>query len=184
MKVNWLRNGLGAWTIMAGVLLVAGCGDSAQTSADNDAAAPAALPEGLILTSAPGEAQPIKSLKASAKQGDEVVVRGVVGGRIEPIVEGRASAAIVDAGLENPCMGEDDHCATPWDYCCSLPEDITANLATLQVVDSDGRVIAVDLSKQMKPGTTVVVRGIVGPRPDAKVLTINATGIYIEPAGS
>ena len=161
------------------------CGESGSPDAGADASAESArksLSAALFLPSAPDDAQPIMSLKQSAEEGDEVVVRVVVGGRSEPIVKGRASAAIVDAGLYNVCLSDDDHCATPWDYCCAAPEELTANLATLQVVDDDGRVLAANLSDHIKPLSTLTVRGVVGPRPDTQVLTINATGIYVEPA--
>ena len=139
------------------------------------------LPVGLFLTSAPDGVKPIKQLKESVKPGDVVVVNVIVGGRVKPIVEGRASAMIIDVGLENACTAEKDHCETPWDYCCTTHEAITANLATLQVVDNDGRVLAADLSKHFKPLSNLIVKGVVGPRPDKKVLQINATGIYVKP---
>jgi hypothetical protein len=124
--------------------------------------------------------QPIAELKRSANEGDAVTVRAVVGGSKQPIVAGRASATIVDAGLSNTCLVEDEHCPTPWDYCCEPREAVTANLATLRVVDADGRVMPADLSPRVQPLSTVVVRGVVGPRPNAEVLTINATGIHVE----
>lgn len=166
--------------LSAALLLVPGCGggDSADNSPGDTATAQ--LPAGLILESAPEGATSILELKASASEGDEVVVHVVVGGKMEPHVAGRASAAIIDAGLDNPCTGEDDHCQTPWDYCCTPQEEITANLATLQIVDENGRPLAIDLADQLPAMAVLTIRGVVGPRPDPQVLTINATGIYIE----
>mgnify|MGYP000303666600 FL=1 len=167
--------------LVAAVVFAAGCGDGGTadrgggTSGDS-----AALPADLFLTSAPEGAQTILELKESASEGDEVVVHVIVGGKMDTHVDGRASAAIIDAGLDNPCTGEDDHCQTPWDYCCTPQETITANLATLQVVDADGRVLAADLSGKLPAMAVLTVRGVVGPRPDPQVLTINATGIFIE----
>ncbi len=168
--------------LTATVMLFAGCGQSGSNSntPGPDAGNAAALPAGLFLDTAPDGAQPITALKETAEEGDEVVVHVIVGGKMQPHVAGRASAAIIDAGLDNPCTSEDDHCQTPWDYCCTPQEDITANLATLQIVDSDGRPLAVDLAEQLPPLAVLTIRGTVGPRPDPQVLTINATGIYIE----
>ena len=168
--------------LLASLLLVVGCADNTNTPGSDETSS-VALPESLFLAKAPEGAQPITALKASAKEGDEVVVRVIVGGTNDPIVQGRASAAIIDAALANACVGEDDHCKTPWDYCCTAQEDITANLATLQVIDDAGKVIATDFASRIKPLTTLIVRGVVGPRPDPQVLTINATGIHIEAAG-
>ncbi|MFI4859229.1 MAG: hypothetical protein ACIAXF_00970 [Phycisphaerales bacterium JB063] len=164
------------------LLLAAGCGktDAGKTGPTVESGAAAALPSGLFLDSAPEGAQAITALKESASEGDEVVVHVIIGGRMEPLVEGRASAAIIDASLPNACTSEDDHCQTPWDYCCTPQEEITANLATLQVVDDEGRLLAADLAEKLPPMTVLTVRGVVGPRPDPQVLTINATGIYIE----
>jgi len=163
-------------------VFVAGCGDgeppTPTVSADRAAAT---LSEHLFVTAAPDGAQPINELKQSAEQGDEVVVRAVVGGSVNPIVEGRASTLIVDASVNNTCVIDEDHCKTPWDYCCEPREALTAHLATLQVVDDRGQVVASDLSQRIQPLTTLVVRGVVGPRPDPNVMTINATAIYIEP---
>jgi len=169
--------------------LLIGCSENDQPSSSSNstdpkhqqAGATADLPEELFLAAAPEGAKPIKTLKASAEEGDEVVIHVVVGGRAKPIVEGRASATVIDAGLANKCLSEDDHCVKPWDYCCALPEDVTANLANIQVVDSDGRVVSADLTNHMEPLSTLVVRGTVGPRPDKQVLTINASGIYVQP---
>jgi hypothetical protein len=140
------------------------------------------LPEGLFLAGAPEGAKPITELKQSAEEGDEVVVEVFIGGRPDPIVGGRASASIIDSSVENICLSEADHCPTPWDYCCASPEEVTANLATLQVINEDGRVMPADLSKQMKPLSKLVIRGVAGPRPNDQVLIINATGIFVEPA--
>ena len=173
--------------IAIGSLTLAGCGDasnseSMDTSPDlSGNSSGSSLPDALFLAEPPEGAEPITALKESAEQGEEVVVRAVVGGRVDPIVEGRASATIVDASLNNTCVSADDHCPTPWDYCCEPSEQLTANLATLQIVDEDGRIMAADLSDRVEPLATVVVRGKVGPRPNQQVLTINATGIYVEP---
>jgi len=183
--------------LVIGMLAVAGAGCGQEAGAPPTATEPAAsgageagetvaaatLPASLFLAEAPEGAVPITELKETASEGDEVVVRAVIGGRVDPIVSGRASAAIVDAGLENICVSDDDHCPTPWDYCCAPRDALTANLATMQVLDDTGRVLAADMSKQLPPLSTVTLRGVVGPRPDSQVLTIAATGVYVEAAG-
>lgn len=168
-----------AYTAIAGLILLtlAACGGEDATTQTQDAS----LPESLFLSEAPEGIQSIASLKATAKEGDEVVVYAVVGGTTDPIVDGRASAAIIDAAIENPCLKEDDHCPIPWDYCCTPQENRTANLATLQVTDEAGMILKANLAPRIEPLTKLVIKGTVGPRPDAQVLTINAQGIYIEP---
>lgn len=169
-----LRHTLAAIAAIA-LLTLTGCGGESETQTHADA-----LPDAIFLSEAPEGIQSITSLKATAKEGDEVVVRVVVGGTIDPIVQGRASAAIIDASVDNPCLKEDDHCPIPWDYCCSPQESRTANLATLQITDDAGKVLKANLAPRIEPLTKLVIRGTVGPRPDEQVLTINAQGIYIE----
>ena len=158
------------------LLTLTACSGEEQTGTSGASA----LPDALFLSEAPQGIATIADLKTTAKEGDEVVVRVVVGGTMDPVVTGRASAAIIDAGINNPCTGEDDHCPTPWDYCCTPQENRTANLATLQVTDETGQVLKADLAPRIEPLTTLVIKGTVGPRPDEQVLTINAQGIYIE----
>lgn len=167
-----------ALAIMLCSLTIVGCSDSKD---DTYSAGTTTLPESLFVETAPKGAQTIEELKASSKEGDEVVVEVIVGGSRDPIVAGRASAFIVDAGLYNKCVSEDDHCDEPWDYCCTPREALKNSMANLQVVDADGRVLSADFSEKIKPLSKLLVRGVVGPRPDPQVLTINATAIYIQP---
>ncbi len=141
------------------------------------------LPAGLLVTDAPTGARAVPDLKSSAKEGDEVVMRVVIGGREKPIVQNRAVMTVVDAALVNQCLAEDDHCESPWDYCCAAPEDLLTHSATVQVLDDQGKPLAIDLSSsKLKPLATLIVKGKVGPRPDAKALVINASAIFIESA--
>jgi len=175
----FLTRRLAPFAVLLTAVLLGGC-DKSQP-ADKPATAP--LPEELFLGAAPDDPRPIHELKQSTEPGDEVTVRAVIGGRVDPIVRGRASATIVDAEVNNTCLIGDDHCKTPWDYCCEPRERVTANMATLQVVDADGRVVEADLASRLPPLSTVVARGIVGPRPTSEALTINATGVYVETRG-
>ena len=144
-------------------------------------AATGALPAGLFLTVSPGEAVDVGALKATAKEGDEVVVRGRIGG-VPPFIPGVAAMTIADRKLV-PCseMSMEDGCKTPWDYCCAPQDELTANTATVQVVGADGRPLRADLAAAgLAPLSTVLVKGKVGPRPDPKVLVIDAAGIWVE----
>ncbi len=153
-----------------------------KTGGDDKKATAATLPASLFLTEAPADAVAVPKLKESAKEGDEVTVRVVIGGRESPFVASRAIMTVVDSGLENQCLAPGDSCETPWDYCCASPEQLKPNLATVQIVDATNATLEVDLSgsDKLKAGATVVVRGVIGPRPDPDALIINATGIYVE----
>lgn len=176
------------------VLVVPACGGDHDHSHDGhdhdhdhdhgDAKTPAAkdaLPAGLALTAAPEGAKDVKAVKAAAKEGDDVVIRGRIG-TLTPFVEGYAAMTIVDPSLV-PCneMQMEDGCKTPWDYCCAPTEELTAGTATIQVAGADGRPLKHDLRLEgHKPLSWVVVKGKVAARPDPKVLVVNATGIFVE----
>lgn len=161
------------------VCLLTACGKdtSSYDSSTNTNEQPAWL-----LVDAPENPSDIGQIKETAKAGDEVVLRGVIGGRIDALSTNSALFVLVDIGVENVCTSGDDHCATPWDYCCATPEVLTANNATVQLVDDSGSTITIDLrSKGIAPLDTVIIAGVVGPRPTGDVLMVKATSIYKAP---
>jgi len=171
--------------LLACVLLtLIGCSDSDET-ANKSGGQGASLPETLFLATAPKGVQSITDLKATAKEGDAVTLRAIIGGRKETFVTSRAVMTVVAADVVNACLGEDDHCPTPWDYCCAPAEELLPNVATVQIVGADARPLALDLNNvdKLKPLTTVVIKGTVGPRTDTSSLVINATGIFVEAQG-
>ncbi|MFG0314793.1 MAG: hypothetical protein ACF8LL_11520 [Phycisphaerales bacterium] len=127
-----------------------------------------------MLTEAPGGDVSITEAKANAKEGDQIVVRGRIGGRHAPISADSPVFTVVDLSLPYCGQLNEDRCGTPWDYCCETPSTIASNSATVQVV-GDG----VDLADAgLEPLDEVVLIGTVGPRPDEQVLTIRASGVY------
>jgi hypothetical protein len=154
---------------------------TASTASTEAAADP--LPTGLVLAEAPAGAKEVLAVRKDAKQGDEVVLRGRVGGSKTPFVAGRASFQLVDASLK--ACGEGtamDECKTPWDYCCSEPKEIAAHSASVQVVGADGRPLRAALAGAggLKPLSEVVVKGTVAKAAESGVLVVNATGIYVK----
>jgi len=68
------------------------------------------------LAAEPKDAIGVIRARKTAKDGDEVVVVGRVGGRKVPWAKGRAAFRIVDASLKSCAEVGSDDCATPWDY--------------------------------------------------------------------
>ena len=89
---------------------------------------------------------------------------------------------VVDASVYNHCLEEGDGCPTKWDYCCAAPEDLQRQSATVMITDDTGQPLKIDLenSTELKPLTTLMVQGKVGPRPDPLALVVNATSIFVE----
>lgn len=174
-----------AMAMLALTLLIgAGCSRGDQAAATKPTLQnPAALPEGMLLASAPEDAVELAQAKHGAQQGDQVTVRGRIGGRRDPFVAGRAIFQLVDSSLPTCADKHGDGCPTPWDYCCESKEDITAKSATVQLTGEDGKPLAMSINgvSGIKPMATVVVRGTVAERPNETVMVINAEGLHVEP---
>lgn len=159
-------------------LTLAACGGGESNSSSN------AQSDGanFLLASAPENAQSVTEAKSAVEEGDTVVVRGRIGGRMAPISGDSPVFLIVDLAVPHCGELKGDTCPTPWDYCCESPESLRANSATVQLVDESGAPLDVDpLVAGLRALDEVVVVGTVGPRPTEDVLTIRATGVHRTP---
>lgn len=150
-------------------------------------AAAAELPADLVVAEAPADALSVVDARAAAKPGEPITVRGYVGGRAKPFVDGRAMFVLADPAKAARCdANPGDSCVTPWDACCASREDVKAGTATVQVVGADGKVIAAPLAGVggIQPGSTVIVSGTVAKASTDQVLIIDATRLYLEPAAA
>lgn len=159
--------------------VLAACGEK-PGDAPMFSSAPA-LPAGVVVTAEPAGAREVGDVKATAREGDEVVVRGRIGGDRDPIVPGSAQFTLADVGKLEVCdEGEGDPCPTPWDACCATADSIAANTLTVRVPGPDGKPLAADVTRSgVRPLAIVVVKGRVGPRPDPKVLVIDASQVFV-----
>lgn len=114
------------------------------------------------------------------KVGDEVVLRGRVGGSKDPFVAGRAMFTLVGRGLKACNENADDKCRRPWDYCCETKEAILANSVSVQFVDDKGQVLRTDMKgrRGLAELSDVVIVGKVAAA-DRKAVVVNATKIAI-----
>jgi hypothetical protein len=160
---------------------LAGCERSEPTSTGAAKPAPAAGSQpAWLLASAPESPAEIKAAKQSVAEGDQVTLRGRIGGRSEPITKGAATFVMMDAAVPSCADNPDDACSTPWDYCCEPAEVMEANSATVQLVDASGAPIEADLAALgVEPLDEVIVVGTVGPRPAPGVLVIKATALHV-----
>lgn len=160
------------------LMTVAGCSKSEDTTAGDTSTT--STKAAWVLTGAPsGEAVSVAEAKASAAEGDAITIRARIGGRSKPITSDSPVFLVMDLEVPSCADMEEDHCATPWDYCCETQESITANSATIQIVGSDGSTIETDpIAAGLNALDEVIVVGTVGPRPNNDVLTIRATGIH------
>lgn len=168
-----------ALTLIAGCALT-GCNESSSTTSTGGSSSAAPTSSTWRLTAMPEGAVTVRQAKDSASEGDTLAIRGIIGGRMDALATETATFVMIDDAVHNPCVAdEDDHCPTPWDYCCTPLEDRQANMATVQLVDENGAPMEFDLTAQgISPLDQVVVVGTVAARPDPRILTIRATGLH------
>ncbi|MGD8450679.1 MAG: hypothetical protein PVJ57_02575 [Phycisphaerae bacterium] len=179
-----LRKLFGFSLPLLAVVALGGCDakpPAAGESASKDTTAAAALPADLFLAAEPADAVGVRAAKAQAKAGQELTVRGRIGGRKDPFVQGSAMFLLVDRALPTCQEKHGNGCPTPWDYCCEPREDVLASTATVQVNDKDGRPLRLDLNGEhgLVPGAEVVVAATVASVDQDGTLILTARGFYI-----
>lgn len=173
--------------LSATLLLLAACKESQQTTnaaSGETSSADKTLLETVLNTAPKGEAKSIKNVKATAKAGDKVTLTGRIIGNKKPFVEGRAAFILADPSIITACSDKpDDACKTPWDACCDTPEDKKKAIATIQIVNAEGRVLKHGLegNNGLANLAHVTVSGIVAGGSGGDVLIINATAIRPTP---
>lgn len=164
-----------AFSLATSLAMFAGC----NTSAPPAASGPSAEGASYLLAAEPTSAKGVKDVRANAKDADEVILIGRIGGEEKPWIEGQAAFLIVDTSLK-PCNERPgDNCPIPWDYCCDADE-LPKSKVMVKVVDAGGKTVATDARKLLglKELQTVVVHGK-AKRDDAGNLAILADGIFV-----
>ncbi|HEX2839386.1 MAG TPA: hypothetical protein VHN77_14815 [Phycisphaerales bacterium] len=140
------------------------------------------LPSGFFVEQAPENAKDVSEARkeGSLKTGDEVVLRGRIGGSKEPFVAGRAVFTLMGRGLKACNENPDDTCSAPWDYCCETKEDILSHSVTVQVVDAKGQILRTAMKgrRGLKELSEIVVIGKVTSA-DGKAVVVNASSISV-----
>ncbi len=180
---------------LTALLLSAACGDPATPQSKPQAtdskavsavdasgaslAGSVGLPQGLLVKEALKGATGVGACKKSAKLGDTVTVIGTIGGSRKPFNASRSMFTIVDPGLVK-CT--EDHCETPWDYCCEPAESLRSNIAMVEIVDGDGKALpfSVKGASGLVPMASVAVTGTVVEHNDQGAFTVRATKISLQ----
>lgn len=135
-----------------------------------------------VLSVEPSESQGVISVRETAKDKDDVVIVGRIGGSLTPWVDGRAAFQIVDSSLvacsDEKEDGEVCSCKTPWDYCCET--DLPKAMTLVQFVEPDGTVVKHDARKifELEELQTVIVKGK-AKRDETGNLIIMAKGMFV-----
>ena len=99
-----------------------------------------------------------------------------------PFVNGAAVFLLADASMKSCDELHGDGCRTPWDYCCEPRESLAAKIATIQIIDADGRPLRMSLTGRhgLAPLAEITVLGEIAQRSDSGTLVINARKIHVK----
>jgi len=167
---------------------LAGCAQDQPTapiastpSAGRAAVSPAPSPDGakFLLVEEPAGAQDVVAVRTEAKNDDEIVVVGRIGGAVNPWVDGLAAFTLVDASAKACGETDDDGCPTPWDFCCE--PGLGKKKISVEFVDEQGAVVPTDAKTLLglKELDSVVIRGK-ARRDESGNVTVLATGLYVK----
>jgi hypothetical protein len=167
------------WVVLAGAAVVtAGCSQG-QPGHDGGRPGPAALAEGkkYLLESEPPGAKGVLETRKEARDGDEILMVGHIAGSKKPFVEGRASFSVLDLSIK-PCPA-DEGCPTPWDCCCTPPDQLRAATVQVRFAGDDGKTLGVGAKDLLgvKESMVVVVKGKAS-RDEQGNLTVIASGLF------
>lgn len=160
---------------------VLGCGQSPVAVESDDSPAGESSSAQYVADSEPAGAVPVGEARKDIKDNQAVTLVGIIGGSTEPFVDGLAAFTIVDPKV--PYCAPDEGCPTPWDYCCEQGQ-VKDNIATVKVVDDQGKPIASDARRLLgvKELTTVVVEGT-AQRDDQGNLSVLANQVFVKAKG-
>ncbi len=158
-------------------LIASGCGRTASSPAGAPQNGTGFANSSYRLNREPIGATDLNMVHAEARDGDDVVIVGRIGGRATPWIDGLAAFTIVDQSATPPascCPASGPHCGDT-----DVPP---ASQALVRIVDGEGRTVATDVRRLLgidRP-QVVVVRGR-AQRDEAGNLTILADGVFVRP---
>lgn len=131
--------------------------------------------QSLALPAAPAETQPVLAAIQANTFGSPVTVSGKVG----EIADGRAAFRLADVSLQDCNKGE-DHCETPWDYCCVPSNEMKAGSVMVEFKDESGALLKGKLEGVGKLGhlAHVVVTGTMR-KDEAGNLFMDGSGFFV-----
>jgi len=138
----------------------------------------ATVDKNYLLEKAPPRASEVSAIRKDAKDQQDIVVVGRVGGRKSPWVKGAAAFSIVDRSLKACSERPGDTCETPWDFCCE--PDLAKVTLLVTVQNADGKLIKKDARELLglKELDTVYVKGK-AKRDKTGNVSIVASKVYV-----
>jgi len=162
--------------------IVTGCGQEQSAPVETAGSETVQAVDGaqFLLTVEPDGAGDVISVRKDAKDAEEIVIVGRIGGSRNPWIKGRAAFSIVDPSLRACSDIPGDKCKFPWDYCCET-DKLPAAMVLVKFVDEQGNVVKADAREllELKELQTVVIRGK-AQRDEEGNLTVLASGLFVK----
>jgi hypothetical protein len=158
---------------------VSGCGQQTVEATANRANAPAIDKSRYILSEEPDGAVGVMIAREDAKDQDEIVLVGRIGGRKNPWIEGRSAFMVIDAAMtvvaDREESGEGQVCM---DDCCAALR--TESTTLVKIVDEQGKPLKIDARELLdaKVNDMIVVKGKV-QRDEEGSFSVAADGVYV-----
>ena len=167
-------------TILATILI--GCGGTTEDTTSTSKQT-TGLPSLFFTTERPSDVKDLVEVKKTAKKGDEVTFLARIGGRKNASFVPTLSMMIVADPALKSCevMSEEEHCATPEDYCCEVPESLRAGLGTIRFMDKSGDAypFSVDGDHGMETLKYVVISGKVHDISESGNFIVDASRVWV-----
>lgn len=166
-------------------------GATALTALFMTACGPSDAPESLIpenvfaqtrfLAERPAKAVSVGEIRSTVVPGREVAIAGLIGGTLEPFVDGFAAFVLADPSIRFCDEIPDEHCATPWDACCEDPDKLRDNRVSVQFVNADNQVLQESLKGVggLRELSQVIVTGTLSEDSTPENINLLAEKLYL-----
>jgi hypothetical protein len=158
--------------------LATGCGSQSNASTQSSAANSSVDGSQYLLAEEPEGAMGVIEARQLAKDGEELVLVGRIGGEANPWIEGRAAFTLLDPSMlvvdESEGMAEGQLCTA--DCCATERLECTT---VVKFIDASGTLVSVDARKLLgvSADDMVVVKGT-AKRDKSGNFQLLATGLY------
>jgi hypothetical protein len=170
-------------TITLTAFALFGCNTEEPTKEITAPTVATSLPNSFFTSDRPANVQDLDAVKKEAKKGDDVTFLARIGGRKNASFVPTLSMMIVaDPSLKScELMSEEEHCATPEDYCCENRELLNQGLATVRFLDDEGEAypFSIDGDQGLETLKYVVIEGTLRDSNDKGLFIVDASKVWV-----
>jgi hypothetical protein len=163
-------------------LTLASCNDKTTTSVDTPPENNKGTLLAVLLPTLPKGAITITEARKNPTPGTKLVLSGKIMGNESPLVDSRAMLTLGDPTKLTSCdLNPDDPCETPWDVCCDDLDLRKNSIATIQVLDANGKPLKKGLRGLggLRELSSLVIVGEVAKGSNKDNFLVTATGIHV-----